>query len=105
MRSSEPFTVRSSNQVSVNAQRERRGTSMTEIREATKADTAECGRIIYDAFAAIAGEHNFLPDFRSVEVATGVASMLIENPGFNGVVAEDNGRIVGSNFACADPKP
>jgi predicted N-acetyltransferase YhbS len=69
-----------------------------EIREATRADAAECGRILYEAFAAIAGEHNFLPDFPSVKVATGVASMLIEHPGFYGVVGEDNGRVVGSNF-------
>ena len=55
-------------------------------------------RIIYDAFAAIAQEHNFLPDFPSVEAATGVASMLIEHPGFYGVMAEDNGMIVGSVF-------
>jgi predicted N-acetyltransferase YhbS len=71
---------------------------MTEIREATKADAPECGRILYEAFAAIAGEHNFLPDFPSVEIATGVASMLIGHAGFYGVVAEENGRILGSNF-------
>ena len=71
---------------------------MTEIRQVTKADAPECGRIIYEAFAAIAGRHNFPPDFPSVDVATGVASMLIEHPGFHGVVAEEDGRILGSNF-------
>ena len=60
---------------------------MTEIRQVTKADAPECGRIIYEAFAAIAGRHNFPPDFPSVDVATGVASMLIEHPGFHGVWA------------------
>jgi hypothetical protein len=37
-------------------------------------DAAECGRILYAGFAAIAEQHNFPPDFLSVEVATGVAS-------------------------------
>jgi hypothetical protein len=50
-------------------------------------DAAECGRIIYSAFAAIAEEHNFPPDFPSVDVSTGVAAMLIAHPGFHGVVA------------------
>jgi predicted N-acetyltransferase YhbS len=71
---------------------------MTEIRQATKADAPECGRILYEAFAAIAGEHNFPPDFPSVEVATSVTSMLIDHPGCFSVVAEDDGRVLGSNF-------
>ena len=68
------------------------------IREAVAADAGECGRIIYAGFAAIAQQHNFPPDFPSVEVATDVAAMLIGHPGFYGVVAEEGGRIVGSNF-------
>jgi predicted N-acetyltransferase YhbS len=72
--------------------------AMIAIRPVLANDAAECGRIIYAAFAAIAEQHNFPPDFPSVDVATGVASMLIAHPGFHGVVAEENGRIVGSNF-------
>jgi predicted N-acetyltransferase YhbS len=68
------------------------------IRSAEAADAAECGRIIHAAFAAIADQHNFPRDFPSAEVATGVASMLIGHPGFYGVVAEQDGRILGSNF-------
>lgn len=68
------------------------------IRPATAEDAAECGRIIHAAFAAIADQHNFPHDFPSAEVATGVASMLIGHPGFYGVVAQQDGRIVGSNF-------
>jgi hypothetical protein len=37
------------------------------IREATPADAAECGRIIFDAFAAITDQHNFARDFASVD--------------------------------------
>jgi GNAT superfamily N-acetyltransferase len=68
------------------------------IREASKADEQMCGCILYDAFKNLAEQHNFPPDFPSPEVATGVASMLIGAPGFYGVVAEEAGRIVGSNF-------
>ena len=68
------------------------------IRRPEGADAAECGRIICHAFGAIADQHNFPRDFPSVEVATGVASMLIAHPGFYGVVAEREGRILGSNF-------
>jgi predicted N-acetyltransferase YhbS len=68
------------------------------IREAAAADAVECGRILYAAFAAIANQHNFPPDFPSVAAATDVASMLIAHPGFHGLVAEEDGRIVGSNF-------
>ena len=68
------------------------------IRRAQAADATECGRISHAAFAAIATQHNFPPDFPSVEAATGVASMLIGHPGFYGVVAASDGRILGSNF-------
>jgi predicted N-acetyltransferase YhbS len=69
------------------------------IRRAEAADTAQCGTILYTAFKRLADEHNFARDFPSVEVATGLVSMLLANPGFYGIVAEENGRIVGSNFA------
>jgi predicted N-acetyltransferase YhbS len=68
------------------------------MRPASPADAPECGRICHDAFASIATRHGFPPDFPSVEVATGVVSGLIAHPGFFGVVAELDGRIVGSNF-------
>ena len=68
------------------------------IRRAAAADAAECGRIICEAFGAIADQHNFPRDFPSVEIATRVAAMLIAHPGFYGVVAERDGRILGSNF-------
>jgi predicted N-acetyltransferase YhbS len=72
--------------------------AMTAIRPVTANDAKQCGRIMYAAFAAIAEQHNFPPDFPSVDVATEVASMLIADPGFHGVVAEQDGRILGSNF-------
>jgi predicted N-acetyltransferase YhbS len=69
-----------------------------QIRQATPDDAPECGRICYDAFATIDTLHGFPPDFPSVEVATGAVSGLIAHPRFFGVVAEEAGRIVGSNF-------
>ena len=69
------------------------------VRPAVAADAAACGAILYRAFQTLADRHNFPPDFPSVEVATGLLSMLLADPGFYAVVAEDEGRIVGSNFA------
>ena len=68
------------------------------LRDARPSDIAACGRILYEAFATLASEHGFPPDFPSVEVATGCMQGLITNPGFHGVVAERDGRIVGSTF-------
>jgi len=69
------------------------------IRCAEPADAEVCGAIAYKAFKALADYHNFPPDFPSVEIATGVISMLLTNPGFYGIVAEHDGNVVGSNFA------
>jgi GNAT superfamily N-acetyltransferase len=68
------------------------------IREAREDDLRVCGRICYEAFTAIANEHNFPPDFPNAEAAIGVLSMMLRNRGFYGVVAELDGRILGSNF-------
>lgn len=68
------------------------------LRPGTPEDAEVCGRICYEAFGAIAGEHNFPSDFPASEVAAGLASMLLGHPGFYSVVAEVNGKVVGSNF-------
>ena len=68
------------------------------LRTGTPADAEDFGQIIYDAFVAITGQHNFPSDFPAPEAGIGVASMLLSHPGFYCVVAEDNGTIVGSNF-------
>jgi predicted N-acetyltransferase YhbS len=72
---------------------------MTEtIRLAATADAEQCGRICFEAFAAISDAHNFPPDFPSAEITAGLLGGLIAHPGFYGVVAERAGKIVGSNF-------
>jgi predicted N-acetyltransferase YhbS len=68
------------------------------LRPGTAADASACGNICYEAFRAIAIAHNFPPDFPSPEVASGLLSGLLTHPRFYSVVAEREGRIVGSNF-------
>jgi GNAT superfamily N-acetyltransferase len=71
---------------------------MDTLRPATTDDAAACGRVCYDAFCSINDEHRFPHDFPSAEVATGLLRMMIDHPGFYGVVAERDGKIIGSNF-------
>ena len=73
-------------------------TSDVTLRPARPEDAPELGRICYEAFLTISGHHNFPADFPSPEVAAGMLSGLIAHPGFYGVVAERDGRILGSNF-------
>jgi len=68
------------------------------LRPGTAADAERCGEICYNAFNAIAEQHNFPPDFPSPDVATGILASLLAHPGFYSVVAEMDGKIVGSNF-------
>src|SRR5262249_40832998 len=68
------------------------------LRPGALADAKSCGTILYNAFKTIAEAHNFIPDFPSTDVAIKVISSLLSHPGFYSVVAELDGRIVGSNF-------
>ncbi|MBY0321201.1 MAG: GNAT family N-acetyltransferase [Reyranella sp.] len=68
------------------------------LRRGTPADAAACGAICYEAFKSVCTAHNFPPDFPSPDAASGLMSMLLAHPGFYSVVAEADGRVVGSNF-------
>lgn len=68
------------------------------LRPGTIEDAKECGRIVYEAFKSICDQHNFPPDFPDVGIATSIVSMLLAHPKFYSVVAELDGKIVGSNF-------
>jgi predicted N-acetyltransferase YhbS len=70
--------------------------SMT-IRTAVPEDSSACGKICYNAFSTLNRAHGFPPDFPGPEAATGLLSMMFSSPGFYCVVAESEGRIVGSN--------
>jgi predicted N-acetyltransferase YhbS len=68
------------------------------LRPGTSADAKQCGRIEYEAFKAVADQHNFPPNFPSVEIATERVTRLLAHPGFYVVVAELDGKVVGCNF-------
>ncbi len=68
------------------------------LRRALPADIEPCGRILYEAFAVLAAKHGFPPDFPSIAIATACMGGLVTNPGFHGIVAERDGRILGSTF-------
>jgi predicted N-acetyltransferase YhbS len=68
------------------------------IREAVDADWEAAGRICYEAFASLADEHGFPHDFPDVAAAAEPIRWLINHPRIYGVVAELDGRVVGSNF-------
>jgi predicted N-acetyltransferase YhbS len=67
------------------------------IRKARQEDAQTCGEICYAAFAAINAAHGFPCDFPSPAATTGLLSMIFSTPGLYGVVAESEGRVVGSN--------
>jgi predicted N-acetyltransferase YhbS len=69
-----------------------------EIRSGTPEDAEICGRICYNAFKTISEAHGFAPDFSGPDVVIGLLSGLLAHSGFYSVVAEIDGRIVGSNF-------
>jgi len=77
-------------------------TSAVRTRRATPADAADCGRIFYEAFVAINQSHNFPPELPALEAGVGILQMLFSHPSFYCVVAERDGRIVGSN--CLDER-
>jgi predicted N-acetyltransferase YhbS len=65
-------------------------------------DAPECGRICFEAFDGIAREHGFRSDMPGPEAAADMFRMVFGHPGFYTVVAELDGRIVGSN--CLDER-
>lgn len=68
------------------------------LRPGRPEDATVCGTICYEAFKAIAVQHNFPPSYPSSEVAVARMGARLTHPGFYAVVAETEGRIVGSNF-------
>jgi GNAT superfamily N-acetyltransferase len=67
------------------------------LRPARPHDAATCGSICYDAFTTISDQHNFPRDFPNPEVAVGFLSHVFSRADVYSVVAEIDGRIVGSN--------
>jgi predicted N-acetyltransferase YhbS len=69
-----------------------------ELRPIEPADRDEAARIVYEAFAGIHDHHRFARDFPTIEAAAQLTTGFIAHPSIHGVVAEIDGRIVGSNF-------
>jgi GNAT superfamily N-acetyltransferase len=68
------------------------------LRPGRAEDANVCGAICYQAFKAIADEHNFPPDFPDPETAVGIMNYIFSDNTIYSIVAEVNGQVVGSNF-------
>jgi GNAT superfamily N-acetyltransferase len=68
------------------------------LRPGTPADTERCGAICFDAFKTVADRHGFPPDFPSPQAAVASTARRLSHPAYYGVIAELDGRIVGSAF-------
>jgi predicted N-acetyltransferase YhbS len=68
------------------------------LRPGTPEDAEACGRICYDAFAALAAAHGYPCDFPSPAVASALIGELLAHPGIFAVVAEADEVVIGSNF-------
>jgi GNAT superfamily N-acetyltransferase len=68
------------------------------LRAVREGDVEECGRVCYEAFSEIARAHGFPGDWNSREQAEKVIASRLGHGLTYGVVAEAEGRIVGSAF-------
>jgi GNAT superfamily N-acetyltransferase len=68
------------------------------LRPGRPEDAEVCGAICYEAFKTISEHHNFPPDFPAPEIAIGLLSQILSRSDVYSVVAEADGRVVGSNF-------
>jgi GNAT superfamily N-acetyltransferase len=68
------------------------------LRAVEAEDAGACAQIVFDAFGGIHDQHRFPRDFPALEAASGMMAMWIPHPSVWGVVAELDGRVVGSNF-------
>src|SRR5919199_2662326 len=68
------------------------------LRPGKPEDATVCGTICYEAFKAIAEQHNFPASYPSPEASVARMVERLTHPEFYAVVAELDGRVVGSNF-------
>jgi predicted N-acetyltransferase YhbS len=68
------------------------------LRKPTPADAPELARILFEAFGGIARRHNFPLDFPDPAMGRGLLEFFISHPKGVGFLAEEDGRILGSNF-------
>jgi GNAT superfamily N-acetyltransferase len=68
------------------------------LRPVRPGDGDAMAHIVFEAFAAIHDRHRFPRDFPTLDAAAGLTSAFIGHPRIWGVVAERDGRVIGSNF-------
>jgi predicted N-acetyltransferase YhbS len=68
-----------------------------QLREARPDDARACGAICYEAFRSICERHGFPPDFPNADVPSGLFEHVIPRTDVYTVVAEMDGRVIGSN--------
>lgn len=72
------------------------------LRPAQADDAPALGHICFTAFSTLNQKHNFPPDFPSPDISTGLISWILARPDVYSVVAELDGRVIGSNFLWLD---
>lgn len=68
------------------------------LRDGQPEDAPALGRICFEAFSSISTRHGFPPDFPVPEIAQGMMEWMLSADGVFKVIAEIDGRVVGSNF-------
>ncbi len=68
------------------------------LRAPEPSDTKELARICFEAFGGIHDHHRFQRDFPVIEFAEQIIGNWISHPSIEGVLAERDGRVLGSNF-------
>lgn len=76
--------------------------SVVSIHRAQPEDAIACGQICYAAFQKINEQHGFPPDLPTPDFAVDLLTRMFTHPNYYCVVAEADGRIVGSN--CLDER-
>jgi predicted N-acetyltransferase YhbS len=68
------------------------------LRQIEPADVDQVAAILFEAFSGIHDRHRFPRDFPTSETAYDLVAQFVAHPQIWGVVAERDGRILGSNF-------
>ncbi len=72
--------------------------SILNFRAGKREDGQYCGQICYAAFKAIADQHHFPSEFPELMQTIDILTSMLSNSGFYSIIAEKEGKIMGSNF-------
>lgn len=73
------------------------------IRQIHAEDVEACARVAYTAHEAVAAAHTFPPEHPSVEFSISLIGNKLKDPNAWAILAEDDGRVLGSLFLNAFP--